>query len=107
MTTPVPTILWFLASLHGDQFSVTTDLSREECANRLSASQKAICVPYIPKTEGMIMVYQLDGRIRLSPYGVSVPFAKETCHLFISDLDSSVPATCVPVPLAHEECLAR
>jgi hypothetical protein len=98
-------LLWFLATINGNQMSLTMDLTRDECAKALS--NQGACFPYFPKTEGVTLRYKIPGsgeRFKYILSAVSVEAPASTCEQILNSLDPAVAAKCVPVPVAHEEC---
>jgi hypothetical protein len=54
ITVPVaPVVLYLLAVVQGNQLTITTDLTKEQCAK---ATEKGLCVPYFPKIQGVTLV---------------------------------------------------
>lgn len=84
--------------------TVTTGLTRDECA-KTGTNNPGTCFPYLPNTTGgMTLVYRFPGdRMKSIRYSVSSS-PPEVCQIFLDHLDPTIPAACVPVPLAMEEC---
>jgi hypothetical protein len=103
-TATTSAILYFLAAVHSGQMTVTTGLTHDECGKAARTGDS--CFRYLPNTAGTTFVYKLEGDpIITIVYGVATsPPPAETCQIFLNNLDPTVPAACVPVPLATEDC---